>query len=337
MMAPNPVIKGPALSIVVPMYNEAQVLENFFAVVVPILDGSAQDYEVICVNDGSQDETLPKLRRICHANPRIKAINLTRNFGKEIALTAGIDFARGEAVIPIDADLQDPPELIPLMVEKWREGYDMVTTVREDRQSDSLAKRLSADLFYRLVGKMSGTPIPPHSGDYRLMDRKVVEALKRMPERTRFMKGLFGWLGFKQIEVPYERRLRSAGRSKWKFWDLWNLGLEGIFSFSTLPLRIWTYIGAACAVFAIAYLLFILVRTLLYGADVPGYPSLISVVLFFSGLNMMGLGILGEYLGRVFIEVKQRPLYLIDDLIGFEDGPADGDRKPTVRNERGDR
>jgi glycosyltransferase involved in cell wall biosynthesis len=327
-MAPSPAKERPTLSLIVPLYDEAQALNEFFAVVIPILDKTSEEYEVICVNDGSQDETLPRLLQICQANPRIKVINLTRNFGKEAALTAGLDFAQGDAVIPIDVDLQDPPELIPVLIEKWRQGYDMVTTVRKDRRSDSIAKRLSADIFYRLVARMSVTPIPPHSGDYRLMDRKVVDALKQLPERTRFMKGLFGWLGFQQTEVPYERPSRSTGQTKWNYWKLWNLGLEGIFSFSTLPLRIWTYIGGACALFSLAYLLFIFVRTLMYGADVPGYPSLITVMLFFSGLNMMGLGILGEYLGRVFIEVKQRPLYLVHNLIGFENSNAEDASKP---------
>ena len=329
VMSLSPTNERPVLSLVVPLYNEAQALDQFFAVVIPILDETSEDYEVICVNDGSRDETLARLRQIRQTNSRIKVINLTRNFGKEIALTAGLDFARGDAVIPIDADLQDPPELIPVLIEKWRQGYDMVTTVRKNRQSDTFAKRLSADIFYRLVARLSVTPIPPHSGDFRLMDRKVVDALKQLPERTRFMKGLFGWLGFHQTEVPYERRSRSAGESKWNFWKLWNLGLEGVFSFSTLPLRIWTYLGGACAIFSLFYLLFIFVRTLTYGADVPGYPSLITVMLFFSGLNMMGLGILGEYLGRVFIEVKQRPLYLVHDLIGFENGPAEDAPKPS--------
>ena len=328
-MGLSPANERPVLSLVVPLYNEAQALDEFFAVVIPILDKTSNDYEVVCVNDGSQDETLERLGQIRQANPRIKVVNLTRNFGKEIALTAGLDFARGDAVIPIDVDLQDPPELIPVLIEKWRQGYDMVTTVRTGRQVDSFAKRLSADFFYRLVARLSMTPIPPHSGDYRLMDRKVVDALKQLPERTRFMKGLFGWLGFNQTEVPYERRSRSAGQSKWSYWKLWNLGLEGIFSFSTLPLRIWTYIGGACALFSLAYLLFIFVRTLMYGADVPGYPSLITVMLFFSGLNMMGLGILGEYLGRVFIEVKQRPLYLVQDLIGFENNSAEDAARPA--------
>ena len=327
-MAPSPAKERPTLSLIVPLYDEAQALNEFFAVVIPILDKTSEEYEVICVNDGSQDETLPRLLQICQANPRIKVINLTRNFGKEAALTAGLDFAQGDAGIPIDVDLQDPPELIPVLIEKWRQGYDMVTTVRKDRRSDSIAKRLSADIFYRLVARMSVTPIPPHSGDYRLMDRKVVDALKQLPERTRFMKGLFGWLGFQQTEVPYERPSRSTGQTKWNYWKLWNLGLEGIFSFSTLPLRIWTYIGGACALFSLAYLLFIFVRTLMYGADVPGYPSLITVMLFFSGLNMMGLGILGEYLGRVFIEVKQRPLYLVHNLIGFENSNAEDASKP---------
>lgn len=307
-----------SLSLIVPMHNEEEVCLPFFQRLVPILEGIAGGYEIICVNDGSVDATLERLCAARSANPSIKILDLTRNFGKELALTAGIDSATGDAVIPIDADLQDPPELIPQLVAKWLEGYDVVLAVRSDRRSDGLRKRFSARAFYRLAGRLSAAPMPADAGDFRLMDRKVVEALKLLPERTRFMKGLFAWVGFSQAIVPYVRPARHAGKSKWPYWKLWNFALDGLLSFTTLPLRIWTYFGLLIAAFALAYASFIVIRTLVFGIDVPGYASLLVLFLFFSGMNMIGLGIIGEYLGRVFIEVKQRPLYLLRDRIGFE-------------------
>ena len=304
------------------MYNEEAVCARFFDTVVPILENITPRYEIICVNDGSRDNTLHALRDANRRNANIRIIDLTRNFGKELALTAGLDFARGAAVIPIDADLQDPPEIIPQLVAKWREGYDMVLAKRSDRRGDSALKKLTANLFYRLMGRIGEIPIPTDTGDFRLLDRKVVDALQHLPERTRFMKGLFAWPGFTQTTVTYSRPARAAGESKWKFWRLWNLALEGVVSFSTLPLRIWTYVGLTMAVFALGYIAFIVGRFLLLGVDVPGYASLIVVMLFFSGLNMIGLGILGEYLARIFIEVKQRPLYLIRETIGFDAAPT---------------
>jgi glycosyltransferase involved in cell wall biosynthesis len=277
------------------------------------------DYEIVCVDDGSADGTLERLCAYNRQDARIKVVSLSRNFGKEIALTAGIDCARGDGVIPIDADLQDPPEVIPALVAKWREGYDMVLAVRADRSTDSPFKRATAQLFYRFANRVSATPIPTNAGDFRLLDRTVVEAVRTLPERTRFMKGIFGWLGFRQATVPYAREKRAGGHSKWRYWRLWNFALDGIFSFSTLPLRVWTYLGVSVALFAVLYMAFITIRTLVKGVDVPGYASLMVVVLFFSGLNMIGLGILGEYLGRVFIEVKQRPLYLVRKRIGLGD------------------
>jgi polyisoprenyl-phosphate glycosyltransferase len=309
------------LSLVVPMYNETDVCEPFFARVLPIIESAADDFEIICVNDGSTDDTLDMLCELHAGNARIKILNLTRNFGKEIALTAGLEHASGNAVIPLDADLQDPPELIPDMVAKWREGYDSVIAVRSDRQSDSYLKRATAGLFYRVIGRVAETPIPANAGDFRLLDRAVVNALLQLPERTRFMKGLYAWVGFSHAYIEYSRPQRVAGTSKWKYWSLWNLALEGIFSFTTLPLRIWTYLGFAIATFSGLYGLVIVIRTLLYGADVPGYASLLVTILFLSGVNMVGLGILGEYLGRIFLEVKQRPMYLIGSRIGFEQQP----------------
>ncbi len=308
------------LSLVVPMYDEEAVCTLFFERVIPIISEISVDFEIVCVNDGSRDRTLEMLRAANLRDPRIKVVDLSRNFGKELALTAGLDHATGDAIVPIDADLQDPPELLPEMVEHWRQGSDVVLAVRSDRSSDGRIKRITAGLFYRLMGQVGEVAIPAHAGDFRLMDRRVVEALKQLPERTRFMKGLFAWLGFHQSVVYYKRPERAAGETKWHYWRLWNLALEGIFSFSTLPLRVWSYLGMVVASVAMCYLVFIVVRTVVFGIDVPGYASLLSVVLLFNGLIMVGLGVIGEYLGRVFIEVKRRPLYLVRETLGFSDG-----------------
>lgn len=310
------------LSLIAPVFNEEAALGSFFERVLPILEQTTPDYEIICVNDGSSDQSLAKLTLAHLAHPRIKVINLSRNFGKEAALTAGLDHASGDAVIPLDADLQDPPELIPKLVARWREGYDHVVAVRDDRRSDSLAKRSAASLFYRSMRRLSDVPLPAHAGDFRLLDRRVVEALKLLPERTRFMKGLFAWVGFRQATVTYARPARVAGRSKWRYWKLWNFALDGILASTTLPLRMWSYLGLGIAFGAFVYMLYIVLRTFIYGVDVPGYASLAAMLLFFSGMNMIGVGILGEYLGRVFSEVKQRPRYVVRDLIGFDSGSA---------------
>jgi glycosyltransferase involved in cell wall biosynthesis len=326
------------ISLVVPMHNEAEAIGAFFDTVMPVLDGMAIDYEIVCVNDGSRDETLERLKTAREANKRIKIIDLSRNFGKELALTAGLEHASGAAVIPIDADLQDPPEVIPKLVAKWREGYDMVLAQRQDRSSDTLFKRVSARLFYRLIGRLSEVPIPHDVGDFRLLDRRVVEALASLPERTRFMKGIFAWLGFKQVTITYARDARTAGESSWRVWSLWNFAIEGITSFSSFPLRIWSYVGTACAIVAAGYMVYIIARTLIYGVEVPGYASLLSVVLLFNGLTMVSLGILGEYVARMFVEVKRRPLYLVRDSWGFcerEDDQVEtipADRQPAKRH-----
>ncbi|HEX5078772.1 MAG TPA: glycosyltransferase family 2 protein [Geminicoccaceae bacterium] len=318
---------GFRLSLVAPIYNEEAAILSFFARVAPIAESITADYEIVCINDGSTDGTLAILETVAATDPRIKVVDLTRRFGKECALTAGLDFASGDAVIPLDADLQDPPELIPELVEKWRAGNDMVLAVRRDRSSDTRAKRGFARLFYRVIGRLGEVPIPDDAGDFRLLDRRVVEAIKLLPERTRFMKGIFAWLGFRQATITYVRPRRVAGVSKWRAWTLWNFALEGITSFSTLPLRVWTYGGLLVALGAFAYMIVIIWRTLVFGRDVPGYPSLISILLFFSGVNMIGLGIMGEYLGRVFIEVKRRPLYLVRQTIGFATPPEAPQRR----------
>jgi polyisoprenyl-phosphate glycosyltransferase len=311
------------ISLVVPMHNEEAMVERFFARVAPILASITPDYEVICVDDGSHDQTVPLLLKARSADPRIRIVSLSRRFGKEAALTAGIEHASGRAVIPIDADLQDPPELLTEMVAKWREGYDTVVAVRADRSQDSALKRATAAAFYGVMKRVGDVPITPNAGDFRLLDRRVVEALKQLPERTRFMKGLFAWLGFRTAYVSYARPERAAGTTKWQYPKLWRFALEGITSFTSLPLTIWTYAGALMALFAFLYALFIIGRTLLLGTDLPGYASLVVIILFFSGLNMLGIGIIGEYLGRVFVEVKHRPLYLVGNRYGFDDPAAE--------------
>jgi glycosyltransferase involved in cell wall biosynthesis len=310
------------LSVVVPLYNEADnvdvLLERLERTVAGLVAPLQQSYEIVFVDDGSTDATVDKLRAHQARNPSIKIISLSRNFGKEIALSAGIDHACGAAVIPIDADLQDPPELIPVLFAKWLEGYDVVYAKRAIRDADTRTKRLTASWFYRVHNWLADVAIPEDTGDFRLMDRRVVDALKRLPERGRFMKGLFAWVGFRQTGVEYRREERAAGKSKWRYLKLWNLALDGITSSSTVPLRVWTYVGLVISAMAFVYAAFLLVRTLAFGIDVPGYASIMVAVLFMGGINLLTLGIIGEYLGRTYLEVKSRPLYLVRDYYGFE-------------------
>ena len=309
----------PTLSIIVPMYNEEAAMDGFFKRVQRVLQTVTPSYEIICVNDGSRDLTLARLRQAAERDERIKVVNLSRNFGKEIALSAGLDHAAGDAVIPIDADLQDPPEVIPLMVAKWRAGAKLVLAKRRDRSSDGWLKRLTANGAYWLFSKLTHPQIPQNVGDFRLMDRDVVDAIKRLPERSRFMKGLFAWIGYEAETVEYDREARSAGETKWNYWKLWNFALDGITSFSSLPLRVWSYLGFGVSVFAMAYLGFTITKTMIFGLDVPGYASLLSVILFFNGVLLVGIGVIGEYLARIFTEVKARPLYIVSETIGIED------------------
>lgn len=311
------------LSLVVPMYNEADSVQEFLTRALPIVERLTPDFEIICVNDGSNDGTAAALAGAHVREKRVKVVTLTRNFGKELALAAGLDLASGDAVVPIDADLQHPPELIPALVERWQAGFDMVIAVRADRRTDGVLRRLSARAFYRLAGRVAEVAIPPDAGDFRLLDRVVVQALRQLPERTRFLKGMFAWLGFRTASIPYTPGGRTGGASTWRFWKLWNYGLEGLFSFTTAPLRVWTYVGLLFAVVAACYLTFTVIRTLVLGIEVPGYASLIVTLLFFSGLNMVGLGILGEYVGRIFVEVKRRPLYVVQSAVGFDSVPAE--------------
>ncbi|TVR12876.1 MAG: glycosyltransferase [Phormidium sp. GEM2.Bin31] len=322
------------LSVVIPIYNEEANLAYLFERVLGSLQGLNIPYEIVCVNDGSRDRSLEKLIQYHRKNPAIKIVNFSRNFGKDIALSAGLNYAGGAAVIPLDADLQDPPELMGALLEKWRQGYDVVYATRRDRQGESWLKRVSASNFYRLLGRVSQVPIPQDTGDFRLMDRRVVEALKQLPERNRFMKGLFAWVGYRQVAIEYDRNPRHAGQSKWNYWQLWNFALDGITAFSSIPLKVWSYLGLGISLVALVYAVFLVIRTLISGIDVPGYASLMVAVLFMGGVQLISLGVIGEYLGRVYEEVKGRPLYLVRDLYGFE-GKPHPNPDPLSRSEGG--
>jgi len=312
--------KPPLLSIVVPVKDEEDGVGPFVERVSAILEKIARKdgWEILFVDDGSSDETVAAIAAAHFREPRVRALSLSRNFGKEAAISAGLDHARGQAVVPMDVDLQDPPEVLTEMVAKWREGYDMVFGVRRNRTSDSLPKRLTADLYYRAHNWMSHDKIPENAGDFRLLDRKVVDAIRKLPERNRFMKGLFAWAGFKQAAVEYDRVERNVGTTKFNYWKLWTLALDGITSASTAPLRVWSYVGAMIAFFAMCYAVFIAARTLVYGVDMPGYASIMVSVLFLGGVQLISLGILGEYVGRILTETKQRPLYVVRDTIGID-------------------
>jgi glycosyltransferase involved in cell wall biosynthesis len=310
---------GRRLSLVIPMHDEAEALDILFARLDESLIPLGLDLEIVCVDDGSRDDTYARLEARAAADRRIRLIGLSRNFGKEAALTAGLDAATGDLVVPIDADLQDPPELIAEFVALWEQGYDVVYGVRADRSSDTRAKRWSAGVFYRLFNVVADQAIPASTGDFRLMDRAVVEALKQLPERNRFMKGLFAWVGFRQVGVPYVRPVRAAGSSSWPYRRLLRFALDGMTSFSTRPLRVWTYVGVSAALLALLFATIIVVRVLVVGRDVPGYASLMVAILFAFALQMIALGVLGEYIGRMYQEVKGRPIYLVRDRKGFED------------------
>ncbi len=309
---------GPLISLIVPVKDEQAAIAPFVARVTAVLDGlgEAEGWEILFVDDGSDDASLAAIAAAHRADARVRALSLSRNFGKEAALSAGLDHAQGRVVVPMDVDLQDPPEVLGAMLAKWREGYEVVYGVRRDRASDSLPKRLTADLYYRAHNWLSTDKIPEHAGDFRLLDRKVVDVIKLMPERNRFMKGLFAWSGFRQAAVEYDRAPRDVGLSKFNYWKLWTLAVDGITSASTVPLRVWSYLGAVIALFGLIYAGFVAVKTLLFGVDVPGYPSLMVAILFFGGLQLISLGVLGEYVGRILVETKHRPIYIVRERIG---------------------
>jgi len=312
------VTQSTRISIVVPLFNETLNIELFFDRLVPVLASLALDWEVICIDDGSRDDTLARLIRQREKQPRIKILALSRNFGKERALTAGLAFASGDAVIPMDADLQHPPEVIPLMLAKWREGFDVVLAVREQRTGQSWSEKLRARAFYWLFDKLSEVPLPREVGDFRLLDRKVVDIINSMPERTRFMKGIFAWVGFRQTSIPYVQEERQYGESRMGFFKLLSFAFDGLVAFSDYPLRVWALVGSVISGFAFFYVVVRLIRTLLYGIDVPGYESIIVTILFLGGVQLITLGILGHYVGRVFNEVKGRPLYIVRQRWGID-------------------
>jgi len=300
------------LTIVVPVFNEVEVLPVFHRRLCAALANIQLFPEIIYVDDGSTDDTRTVLQSLHSTDDRVAIIALSRNFGKELAMTAGLDYARGDAVIVIDADLQDPPELIPEFIRYWHQGYDVVFGQRTSRLGETLLKRSTSYLFYRLIRRLSRVKIPQDTGDFRLLSRRAVEALRKLREQHRFMKGLFAWIGYAQKAVEYQRAPRQGGRTKWNYMRLWNFAVEGITSFSTAPLKVATYLGLLTSLFAFVFGASILVRTLLYGDPVRGYPSLMVVILFLGGAQLISVGLLGEYLARVFDEVKNRPLYLIE-------------------------
>jgi glycosyltransferase involved in cell wall biosynthesis len=300
-------------SVVVPAFNEAEVLPNFHDRLATVLQDLPQVAEIVYVNDGSNDATLDIMRDLAVKDKRVAIVNLSRNFGKEIALTAGLDHARGDAVVVIDADLQDPPELIPEMIRRWDEGYEVVYARRIARDGETRLKKLTALAFYRLIQRVSHVRIPPNTGDFRLLSRRALVALGKLREQHRFMKGLFAWIGFPQVSVPYRREPRYAGKTKWNYWRLWNFAIEGITSFTIAPLKIATYLGLFTALGAFAYAAVVIYKTIMFGNPVRGYPSLMVVVLFLGGVQLITIGILGEYVGRTFDEAKNRPLYLVDE------------------------
>lgn len=302
------------LSVVVPVFNEEVVIALFQARLIQVLAACPGVHEIIYVDDGSTDGSPQVLETIRMACPQVGVARLSRNFGKEHAMTAGLELARGEAVIILDVDLQDPPELIPSMLDAWRAGADVVNMRRIGRDGETIVKKATAHFFYRIINRLSDVSIPSDVGDFRLFSRRAVNALNRLPESNRFMKGLFAWIGFSQVTLDYHRKARAAGLSKWPYWRLWNFALEGVTSFSTVPLRVASYVGFLSASGAFMYALYFLVKTKIWGEPVRGFPTLIEVVLLLGGLQLMAIGIMGEYVGRMYLESKRRPIYLLDSF-----------------------
>ena len=312
----------PALSLVAPAYNEERNLPAFLGAVVPVMESIGEPFEIVFVDDGSRDGTLGMLAAAASQDPRIKVVGLARNFGKDIALSAGLAHASGRAAIPIDCDLQHPPALIPQFVAKWREGYDMVIGVRSKRDEEGYVRRTLSRTYYKVMRSMTSVEIPPNAGDFRLIDRKILDVIERMPERHRFMKGIFAWPGFKVCPIEFQASVRAnETRSSWSFFKLWRFALDGLFSFSTAPLKLWTYVGGISAAAAFVYLAVTLIQKLFFGIAAPGYASLLVVLLFFNGLLMISNGIQGEYIARIFEEVKGRPLYVVGQTFGFGEQP----------------
>jgi glycosyltransferase involved in cell wall biosynthesis len=307
------------VSLIVPVFNEEQAISLFHQAVRRELKLDPYEVEIVFINDGSTDQTAEQAKALAQFDEQVLLINFSRNFGKEPALFAGLEYATGDAVIPMDVDLQDPISVIPRLIAEWQKGADVVLAKRRDRASDSYLKRHSAAMFYHLLNRISYTRIEENVGDFRLMDRKVVNVIRALPEHQLFMKGVLSWAGFTTVVVEYERAQRVAGRSKFNGWKLWNLALEGITSFSTVPLQLWTYIGGGISIFAVLYAVYMVLDKIFFGNSVPGYPSLMTAILFLGGVQLIGIGILGEYVGRIYIEAKHRPRYVIKDVIGGKD------------------
>ncbi|MGX0888352.1 glycosyltransferase involved in cell wall biosynthesis [Pseudomonas sp. ADAK2 TE3594] len=307
------------VSLIVPVFNEEQAISLFYQAVRRELKLDPCEVEIVFINDGSTDQTAEQAKALAQVDEQVLLINFSRNFGKEPALFAGLEYATGDAVIPMDVDLQDPISVIPQLIAEWQKGADVVLAKRSNRDSDSYLKRHSASLFYHLLNRISYTRIEENVGDFRLMDRKVVNVIRALPEHQLFMKGVLSWAGFTTAVVEYERAGRVAGSSKFNGWKLWNLALEGITSFSTVPLRLWTYIGGGISIFAVLYAVYMVLDKIFFGNNVPGYPSLMTAILFLGGVQLIGIGILGEYVGRIYIEAKHRPRYVVKDVIGGKD------------------
>lgn len=311
------ILKKRKITLVSPFYNEEKGVQGFFNRINEVfaLLADRYDLEVIAINDGSRDQTYLELIRAKADNDYLTVVDLSRNFGKEAAVSAGLDFATGDAVIPIDSDLQHPPEVVLELIKKWEEGAEVVLAKRVDRETDRLVQKWTASFFYKLHNRISEIDIPADVGDFRLMDRKVVEALKTLPETRRFMKGLFAWVGFRTTTVEYKVAPREHGTTSFNTWKLWNFALEGITSFSTAPLRVWTYLGGAVSALSFIYASYLLIKTVFFGADTPGYASIMITILFACGIQLIGIGVLGEYIGRIFAESKKRPVYIVRDVI----------------------
>jgi glycosyltransferase involved in cell wall biosynthesis len=314
---------------VVPVFNEEVVLPEFHQAISDVLPDLPFDFEIAYVNDGSSDKTLGIIKTIGESDKRVTLIDLSRNFGKEIALTAGLHKAAGDAVIVIDADLQDPPELIPELIREWQNGYDVVYAQRSHRKGESLLKRTTAHFFYRIIQRINKITIPEDTGDFRILSRRAVNALNTFNEQHRFMKGLFAWIGYRQKAVQYQRDPRHSGETKWNYWKLWNLAIDGITSFTIAPLKISTYLGLLTAAGAFGYGIYMVIETLIHGNPVPGYPSLIVIILILGGVQLVAIGILGEYLGRIFNETKGRPLYFVNEYLP---GASASSRQPASNN-----
>ena len=315
--------RGNHLSIVVPVFNDGTSMAALMARLAPVLEATGMAWEVVAVNDGSADDTLACLLALHAREPRLVVVDLSRNFGKERALSAGLAHAKGDAVVMIDADLQHPPETIPALLAHWHEGFEVVYAVREQRMDQGWFPRLLSRLFYAVFDRLSEVPVPRGAGDFRLLDRQVVDVINRMPERTRFMKGIYSWVGFRQTGVPYREEIRREGATKWPLLGLMRLAMDGLTAFSTFPLRVWTVVGAVISGLAFLYIVIRLMRVLIHGIDVPGYESIIVIVLFLGGIQLLTLGIIGDYVGRIFSEVKGRPLYVVRRTYGTGEPPRD--------------